>query len=152
MVIPNFVRQALAGHPLTVHGDGSQRRSFTWVGDVVWAMTALMNEPRAAGEVFNIGNGAEISIRELARRVKAMTGSDSPIDFVPYHEVFDHSFEDMPRRVPDIGKIQRVVGYTPTVHLDEILRRTIQYWADQSEASAPSRGGASLVPALSSVA
>jgi nucleoside-diphosphate-sugar epimerase len=134
MVIPNFVRQALAGGPLTVHGDGSQRRSFTWVGDVVSAIVALMNEPRAAGEVFNIGNGAEISIRELALRVKAMTGSDSPIDFVPYHEVFDHSFEDMPRRVPDISKIQRLVGYAPTVHLDEILRRTIEYWTTQPAA------------------
>jgi UDP-glucose 4-epimerase len=137
MVIPNFIRRALAGEPIVVHGDGSQTRSFTWVGDVVSAMLALMNETRAAGEVFNIGNGAEISILELALRIKAMTGSDSPITFAPYHEVFDQSFEDMPRRVPDISKIRRLVGYEPTVHLDEMLRRTIEYWSARSSATAP---------------
>lgn len=87
-------------------------------------MLALVNEPRAVGEVFNIGNGTESTIAELARRVKDMTGSRSPIAFVPYHEVFDHGFEDMPRRVPDIGKIRQLVGFEPTVHLDEISRRS----------------------------
>src|SRR5262245_46572005 len=128
MVVPNFVRQALADEPLIVHGDGSQTRSFTWVGDVVSALLALAAEPRSVGQVFNIGNGAEVSIRDLAQRVIAMTGSDSPIRFVPYHEVFGHSFEDMSRRVPDITKIQQLVGYQPKVHLDEILRRVIDYW------------------------
>jgi UDP-glucose 4-epimerase len=132
MVLPNFVRRALEGHAITVHGDGSQTRSFTWVGDVVWAMLALVEEPRTAGEVFNIGNGAEISILELAHRVKAMTGSDSPIEFVPYSAVFDSSFEDMPRRVPDIGKIQQFVGYRPTVHLDEIIEHVVDFWASDS--------------------
>ena len=127
MVIPSFIKRALSGEPIVVHGDGSQTRSFTWVGDVVSAMLALMDEPRAAGEVFNIGNGAEISILELAEKVKTMTGSESDITLAPYHEVFDNSFEDMPRRVPDIRKIQRLVGYKPTVHLDEILQRTIEY-------------------------
>ena len=126
MVMPNFVRQALCGEPITVHGDGSQTRSFTWVGDVVSAMLDLINEPRAVGEVFNIGNGAEISIRELAEKVKALTKSQSAIRFVPYHEVFDDTFEDMARRVPDIGKIHRLIGYMPRVHLEEILERVIQ--------------------------
>ena len=137
MVLPNFVRRALAGEPITVHGDGSQTRSFTWVGDVVSAITALVQEPKAVGEVFNIGNGAEVSIRDLASKVKAMTGSDSPIEFVPYNQVFDDSFEDMPRRVPDITKIGRFVGYKPTVHLDEIISRVVDYWAaDQLRQSA----------------
>ena len=89
------------------------------------------DEPRSVGEVFNIGNGAEVSIRELAERITTLTGSDSPIQFVPYHEVFGHSFEDMPRRVPDISKIQRLVGYKPKVQLDEILERVIEYWEGQ---------------------
>jgi nucleoside-diphosphate-sugar epimerase len=137
MVIPNFVRQALAGQPLTVHGDGLQTRSFTWVGDVVSALLALVQEPRSVGEVFNIGNGAEVSIRDLADKVRRLTNSDSPIHFVPYHEVFGHNFEDMSRRVPDISKIQRLIGYRPTVHLHEILEHVIKYWDSQSAAVAP---------------
>jgi UDP-glucose 4-epimerase len=133
MVLPNFVKRALEGEPIIVHGDGTQTRSFTWVGDVVSAMLKLVNEPKALGEVFNIGNGAEISIRELAYRVKAMTGSRSAVDFVPYTAVFDESFEDMPRRVPDISKIRRVVGYSPTVHLDEIIQNVIAYWQIERE-------------------
>jgi len=136
MVIPNFVRQALADHPLIVHGDGLQTRSFTWVGDVVSALLALVDEPRSVGEVFNIGNGAEVSIRDLAEKIRTMTGSSSPIHFVPYHEVFGHSFEDMSRRVPDISKLQRLVGYRPKVHLDQILEHVIEYWARQSSAVA----------------
>jgi UDP-glucose 4-epimerase len=127
MVIPNFVRQALSGRAITVHGDGSQTRSFTSVSDVVWAMMALMDEPRAYGEVFNIGNGAETTIRDLARRVKAMTRSSSAISFVPYHEAFDSSFEDMPRRVPDISKIRRLIGFQPKVQLDQILANVIEH-------------------------
>jgi UDP-glucose 4-epimerase len=134
MVMPNFVRQALAGQPLTVHGDGAQTRSFTWVGDVVSALLGLADEPRSVGQVFNIGNGAEVSIRELAAKITTMTGSDSPIRFVPYHEVFGHSFEDMSRRVPDISKIQQLIGYRPKVHLDEIIERVIGYWATQPSA------------------
>src|SRR5262245_48644365 len=140
MVIPNFVRQSLAGKPLTVHGDGLQTRSFTWVGDVVSALLALVNEPRCVGEVFNIGNGAEVSIRDLAAKIRTMTGSDSPISFVPYLEVFGQNFEDMSRRVPDIGKIQRLIGYRPKVHLHEILERVIEYWDSQPAAVAPELG------------
>lgn len=128
MVLPNFVKRALDGQPIIVHGDGSQTRSFTWVGDVVWAMMALVNEPKAFGEVFNIGNGAEISIRDLAMKVKAATRSNSAVQFAPYAQVFDESFEDMPRRVPDITKLRRVVGYEPTVHLDEIIEHVIAFW------------------------
>lgn len=128
MVIPTFVRQALAGEPITVHGDGSQTRSFTWVGDVVWALTALLDSPRARGEVFNVGNGAEISVYELACRIKQLTGSSSEIRFQPYHQAFDASFEDMPRRVPDISKIRQCIGYEPKVHLDGILKNVVDYW------------------------
>src|SRR5262249_33987648 len=121
MVVPNFVRRALEGQPLVVHGVGSQTSSFTWVGDAVSALLALVNEPRAVGEVFNIGNSAEVSILELAEKVRAMTYSDSPIHFRPYHEVFGEHFEDMARCVPDTSKIERLVGYQPTVQLDEII-------------------------------
>ena len=128
MVIPNFVRQALAGQPITVFGDGTQSRSFTYVGDVVKAMLALIDEPRAIGQVFNIGNGNEISIRELAEKVKQMTGSKSEIVMVPYDKAYEAGFEDMARRVPDIGRIQALVGYTPTVELDETLSRVIEHF------------------------
>jgi UDP-glucose 4-epimerase len=136
MVLPNFVRRALADRPITVHGDGSQTRSFTWVGDVVSAMVKLVHEPKAVGEVFNVGNGTEISIRDLALKVLALTGSNSPIEFVPYSAVFDDSFEDMPRRVPDIAKIRRVVGYEPKVHLDEIIQNVVAYWQVERSALA----------------
>ncbi len=131
MVIPNFVRQALAGQPITVFGDGSQTRSFTYVGDVVCALAGLVKEPAAIGQVFNIGNAEEISIRALAERVKALTGSDSPIVTVPYEQAYEAGFEDMPRRVPDIGKIHALIGYQPRVQLDEILTRVIEYFREQ---------------------
>ena len=115
-----------------VHGDGTQTRSFTWVGDVVWAMTALINEPRAAGEVFNIGNGEEISIRDLATQgVREDRAARSAVRYVPYEQAFDRSFEDMPRRVPDISKIRRLLGYEPRVRLDGIIDSVIEYWNDQ---------------------
>ena len=125
MVVPNFVRQALANEPITVFGDGTQSRSFTYVGDVVRAVVALINEPRAIGQVFNIGNGREITIGDLAARIKDMTGSRSPIVKIPYDQAYEAGFEDMPRRVPDISKIRALVGYEPTVELDEILTRVI---------------------------
>jgi UDP-glucose 4-epimerase len=131
MVIPNFVRQALAGDPITVFGDGTQSRSFTYVGDVVRAMVALMDEPRAVGQVFNIGNGTEITIGDLALKVKALTDSSSAIIRVPYDQAYEAGFEDMPRRVPDITKVRDLVGYEPTVELDEILTRVIEYFRQQ---------------------
>jgi UDP-glucose 4-epimerase len=128
MVIPNFVRQALAGRPITVFGDGTQSRSFTYVGDVVRAMVALINEPRAVGQVFNIGNGHEITIGDLALKVKQMTGSASPIVKIPYDEAYEAGFEDMPRRVPDISRIRSLIGYEPTVELEETLTRVIEHF------------------------
>jgi UDP-glucose 4-epimerase len=128
MVIPNFVRQALAGQPITVFGDGSQSRSFTYVGDVVRGMVALIDEPRAVGQVFNIGNGHEITIGELAAKVKQMTGSSSEIVTIPYEKAYEAGFEDMPRRVPDISRISALVGYRPTVELDETLTRVIEHF------------------------
>src|SRR5687768_5776732 len=108
MVIPTFVRQALAGEPITVFGDGTQSRSFTYVGDVVGAMVALINEPRAIGQVFNIGNGTEISMSALAEKVKTLTGSSSEIVRIPYERAYEAGFEDMPRRVPDLTKLQKL--------------------------------------------
>ena len=131
MVIPNFVRQALAGQPITVFGDGQQSRSFTYVGDVVRGLIALINEPEAIGQVFNIGNGREITIADLAEKVKAMTGSTSAIVRIPYDVAYESGFEDMPRRVPDITKIRELVGYEPSVELDEILHRVIEYFRQQ---------------------
>jgi UDP-glucose 4-epimerase len=131
MVIPNFVRQALAGQPITVFGDGTQSRSFTYVGDVVTAMVALINEPRAIGHVFNIGNPGEISIHDLAVRIKTLTGSASDIVRIPYDQAYEAGFEDMPRRVPDISKVRDLVGYNPTVALDEILGRVIESFRQQ---------------------
>jgi UDP-glucose 4-epimerase len=125
MVVPNFVRQALANEPITVFGDGTQSRSFTYVGDVVRAVVALIDEPRAIGQVFNIGNGKEISIRALALRIKEITGSRSQVVMIPYEQAYEAGFEDMPRRVPDISKIRALIGYEPTVELDEILARVI---------------------------
>ena len=131
MVLPTFVRQALAGKPITVFGDGTQSRSFTYVGDVVDALVALAFEPRAIGSVFNIGNTGEVTIGELATRVKEMTGSSSPIQLVPYDEAYEAGFEDMPRRVPDITKLRELVGYTPKVGLDDIIRAVVEHIRQQ---------------------
>jgi UDP-glucose 4-epimerase len=125
MVVPTFIRQALAGEPITVFGDGSQSRSFTSVGDVVSALQQLMVKPKAIGEVFNVGNTEEVTILELARRVKAITDSASPIVTVPYDQAYEAGFEDMPRRVPDLRKIEHLIGYRPEVGLDEIIRRVV---------------------------
>ena len=107
MVIPNFVRQALAGEPITVFGDGTQSRSFTHVADVVGALLKLVVEPKAVGQVFNIGNTQEVTIRRLAERVRELSGSKSPIKLVPYDEAYESGFEDMPRRVPDLTQDAR---------------------------------------------
>jgi len=127
MVIPNFVRQALAGEPITVYGDGRQTRSFTYVGDVVSGLVKLAQEPRAIGQVFNIGNTEEVSILELAERVRTLAGSRSPIQLVPYEVAYEAGFEDMPRRVPALAKIEALVGYRPTLGLDAILQRVIAH-------------------------
>lgn len=127
MVVPNFVRQALAGEPITVFGDGAQTRCFTYVGDVVGALTAIVTREAAYGNVYNVGNTEEVSIRDLAGRVKALTMSASPIVNIPYDEAYESGFEDMPRRVPDLTKIRGLIGYEPRVPLDEILRLVIEH-------------------------
>jgi UDP-glucose 4-epimerase len=127
MVIPTFVQQALSGLPITVYGDGTQTRSFTFVGDVVQALTRLMETPGAIGQVFNIGNTEEISIRALAERIRAMTGSRSDIVLIPYDQAYEEGFEDMPRRVPSLEKIHALTGYAPTVQLDGILERVVAH-------------------------
>ncbi|MGH9241888.1 MAG: GDP-mannose 4,6-dehydratase, partial [Vicinamibacterales bacterium] len=127
MVLPTFVRQALASQPITVFGDGTQTRSFTYVGDVVDALVKLSNEPRAVGDVFNIGSTTEVAIQDLAERVKKMTKSVSPIVKVPYDVAYEAGFEDMPRRVPDITKIQSLIGFAPKMGLEDIIRTVVEH-------------------------
>jgi UDP-glucose 4-epimerase len=129
MVIPNFVKQAVLGHPLTVFGDGTQSRCFTYVTDVVGQLVRLAEHELAVGQVFNIGNDhEEITVRELAERIKARTGSRSEIVTIPYSQAYEEGFEDMPRRVPDLSKLRALTGYEPRVHLDEILDNVIAYF------------------------
>lgn len=131
MVVPNFVRKALAGEPIQVFGDGSQKRCFAHVLDVVGALLQLLECPRAAGQVVNVGSQEEVSIRELAERVKTLTGSGSAIRFVPYEAVFGEGFEDMTRRVPAIQKIQELIGWQPRRTLEVILRDVIDHTRQQ---------------------
>ena len=125
MVIPRFVDQALHGDPLTIYGDGMQTRTFTFVKDVVRAFIMLMETDEAVGEVFNVGGIEEITIRNLAEKIIALTGSGSTIEYVPYEKAFGKDFEDMMRRVPGMDKIRALIGYEPEVPLDEMLRRII---------------------------
>jgi UDP-glucose 4-epimerase len=136
MVIPTFVRQALAGRPVTVYGTGEQTRCFGYVGDVVGALVKLMDRDEAVGQVFNIGSDEEVSIMELARRVRELTGSTSEIVTVPYDEAYEEGFEDMPRRVPDISRINALVGFRPTMSLDGILQSVIEYHSGRQSAHA----------------
>jgi UDP-glucose 4-epimerase len=133
MVIPNFVQQALNNEPITVYGDGEQSRAFGYVGDIVRALADLARHPQAVGEVFNIGNTREITMNALAERIRQMTGSTSQIVHIPYDRAYEQGFEDMPRRVPDISKIQRLTGYQPSVQLDEILERVIADFRNSEE-------------------
>jgi UDP-glucose 4-epimerase len=128
MVIPNFVRQALSGGPITVFGDGSQTRCFTWVGDVVAALADLAAAPPAVGHVFNVGSQEEISISALAELVKRKTDSAAEVRYVPYDEAYEEGFEDMPRRVPDLRRIQMLIGYSPSMKLEGILEEIIAYY------------------------
>ncbi|MBA2734785.1 MAG: GDP-mannose 4,6-dehydratase [Acidobacteria bacterium] len=130
MVIPTFVKQALSGQQITVYGDGKQSRCFGYVGDVVGALVELMDHEAAVGQVYNIGSNEEVTILELAKRVKELTKSDSEITFVPYDEAYEEGFEDMPRRVPDISKINSLVGFSPSMSLDGILGSVISFHAE----------------------
>ena len=127
MVVPRFVRQALAGQPITVYGDGTQSRCFTHVSDVVQALVNAMNCREARGQVINIGNDQEITIMELARRVLALSGSRSEIKVIPYDQAYGDGFEDMMRRVPSIEKAGRLFGYKPTKSLDDVLNDVIAW-------------------------
>jgi UDP-glucose 4-epimerase len=126
MVIPRFVRQAIDNDPVTIYGDGTQSRCFTYVGDVVRAVIALADHPDALGQVYNIGSTEEVTIEELARRTVALAGSQSELVHIPYQQAYEAGFEDMQRRVPDIHKVQSLVGWQPTVDLDGILLSVIE--------------------------
>lgn len=126
MVLPSFVRQALSGEDITVYGDGSQCRCFGHVRDAVESVVRLMEIPDAVGEVFNVGSTEEISIGDLARKVLEVTGSDSEIRMIPYGEAYAEGFEDMPRRVPDVAKLERVTGFRPTTPLDTVILEVME--------------------------
>jgi UDP-glucose 4-epimerase len=127
MVIPRFVDQALRNQPLTVYGDGTQTRCFTHVSDTVRALVTLMETRSAVGEVFNVGGSEEISILELANRVRERSGSRSEIQFVPYAIAYEENFEDMARRVPCTDKIRKAIGWTAELSTDEILDSVIEH-------------------------
>jgi UDP-glucose 4-epimerase len=127
MVIPRLVRQALRGEPLTVYGDGKQSRCFCDVRDVVTALIGLAEHEKSPGTVFNVGSTEEISILDLAQRIVSLSKSTSPLTFVPYTEAYAPGFEDMRRRVPDITRIRRLLGWQPTRALSDILASVIEY-------------------------
>jgi UDP-glucose 4-epimerase len=127
MVIPRFVRAALLDKPIVVYGDGAQTRCFTYVGDAVKAVTALMETEKSIGEIFNVGSTQEIQIRELAQKIIKLTGSSSKIEYISYEEAYGKGFEDMKRRLPDISKIQNLIGWQPEVDMDELLQKVIAY-------------------------
>lgn len=125
MVVPRLIEQSLTENRMTVYGNGCQKRSFTWIDDVVTAMDRLMETPQAYGEVFNIGHFKEITIYELAVMIKELTQSSSEIALIPYQEAYEEGFEDVPRRMPDISKIQNLIGYKPEIYLPEMIQRII---------------------------
>ena len=130
MVLPNFVQSALLGKPISVYGEGTQSRSFTHVNDVVGAITKLMDEPSAEGEIFNVGNNKEVTINELALKVKEMTDSDSEIEHIPYEKAYGPGFEDMKRRCPNIKKINKLIGFKPSYDLEAMIQSVIDYFKE----------------------
>ena len=139
MVIPNMIGRALKGDPIQVYGDGLQTRCFSAVGDVVRGVMTLADNEQAVGEVFNIGTGEEVTVLELAQRIRKHCRSNSTIEFVPYEQVYGDSFEDMRRRVPDLTKIRGVTGYRPEVTLDQLLQHTIRYLQEQETPPRPAK-------------
>ncbi len=133
MVVPNLVRQALRGQPLTVYGDGQQSRCFTHVRDSIRCQRALMSEPRAIGQIFNLGSQQEVTIEQVARRTIELTESVSEIQYIPYEEAYEAGFEDMRRRVPDTSKVRALLGFAPDSRLDDILRDVIAYFREHPE-------------------
>jgi UDP-glucose 4-epimerase len=138
MVIPNMVVRALRNEPILVYGDGQQSRCFSAVGDVVRGVLLLADHPGAIGEIFNIGTDEEVTVYELAERIRTRCGSQSAIEFVRYEEIYGRSFEDMRRRVPDLTKIRRVVGYRPQITLDMLLDMTIRDMCERLRVPVPS--------------
>jgi UDP-glucose 4-epimerase len=134
MVVPSFVQQALAGKPITVYGTGTQSRCFCDVRDCVESLIRLLGNDRAIGEVVNIGTDEEISITGLAHVVKERTGSDSPIIFVPYEQAYEPGFEDMPRRIPSLEKLESLTGFRPTTPLIDIVDRVIAHSRKRTDA------------------
>ncbi len=136
-VIANFIRQALTGQPLTVHGDGSQTRCFTFVEDTVRGTMYAGEKPEALGEAFNVGAEHEVTILELAHLIRDMSESQSEVVCMPYRDYYGHSYEDTPRRRPDMGKSERLLGFTAQVGLEEGLRRTLAWCRDNYELRRP---------------
>ena len=128
MVLPTFVQSALLGKPIIVYGDGTQTRSFTYVKDVVEAITRLMDEPAAEGDIFNVGNNTEVTINELAQRVKEMSGSNSEIEHMPYEKAYGPGFEDMEKRCPNIDKLKKLIVFEPSYDLEAIIQSVIDYF------------------------
>ncbi|HMH50544.1 MAG TPA: NAD-dependent epimerase/dehydratase family protein [Candidatus Acidoferrum sp.] len=128
MVVPRFVQQALAGQPITVYGDGEQSRSFTDVDDAVRATIAVSRHPRAVGQVFNVGSGSEITINQLADRVKVLTGSRSEVVHIPYEQAYEGGFEDPRRRVPNVSKIRALVDFVAAVDTTASLEKVIRFY------------------------
>ena len=144
MVLPSFVRAALAGEPLTVFGDGKQSRCFCHVNDTVGALAKLIEHPQAVGEIFNVGSEEEISIGKLARLVKLMTHSASPIQYVPYDQAYEAGFEDMQRRVPDTSKIKNLVGFRTTHDTRQVVQSVIDYFSAPVKPRRTNRAPATL--------
>jgi UDP-glucose 4-epimerase len=130
MVLPGFVQSALLGKPITVYGEGNQTRSFMHVNDAVGAIMRLMDEPPAEGEIYNVGNDQEVSINDLAQKVKEMTGSDSEIEHIPYEKAYGPGFEDMERRCPNISKLKAAIGFAPSYDLTSIIQSVIDYFKE----------------------
>lgn len=128
MVVPRFVKQALSNRPITVYGDGEQSRCFADISDVLVGLLELANHPDAVGEIFNLGSEEEIRINDLARKIKEMTHSASPIEHIPYKKAYGSSYEDLKYRVPDLTKIRNLLGYEPKVTLDQALRKIIDFY------------------------
>jgi UDP-glucose 4-epimerase len=128
MVIPRFVKAAVAGEPITIYGDGKQSRCFGYVMDVIDGITSLTNDPGSYGQVFNIGATEEITIEDLALKIKSLASSSSEIKYLPYEEAYGEGFDDMRRRIPSLDKIEKQVGYRPKTSLDQILEKIIAYF------------------------
>ena len=140
MVVPRFIEQALSGRPITIYNDGRQTRCFLHVADAVEALVKLADAEAAIGEVFNVGSDEEISILELAKKVKRITDSESEIQFVPYGKAYEKGFEDMKRRVPDTRKVRRVIGFSPTKTIDQVLAEVTEYFRKRAR-DRDSKGG-----------